>query len=73
MAHLIYQDVRSAGFGWLQGIRAVVLGLLLVSSLHLTAQDKRNSVLPLASTPVKRVRTREVASCASGERLFGPW
>src|ERR1700739_1275679 len=34
--------------------------------------SKRNSVVPVTSTPVSRVRTREVASCASGERLFGP-
>ena len=27
----------------------------------------------LIRSPVSRVKTREEASCASGERLFGPW
>src|ERR1700692_3479485 len=35
--------------------------------------SRRNSVVLLASTPVKSVSTREEASCASGVRLFGPW
>ena len=34
---------------------------------------ERNSVVPLTRTPVSSVSTREEASCASGERLFGPW